>query len=73
MAKGEESKVEGMLTGIYEHILKNPNKLPAEYNVIVETEGLERAILDHIAGMTDHYAIEVYKQFFIPKSWALDV
>ena len=73
IAKGEESKVAGILTGIYEHIIKNPNKLPAEYNVIVESEGLERAVLDHIAGMTDHYAIEVYKQFFIPKSWALDV
>ena len=73
IAKGEESKVEGLLTGIYEHIIKNPNKLPSEYNVIVESEGLERAVLDHIAGMTDHYAIEVYKQFFIPKSWALDV
>lgn len=73
VAKGEESKVAGVLTGIYEHIKKNPNKLPAEYKTIVETEGLDRAILDHIAGMTDHYAIEVYKQYFIPKSWAMDV
>ncbi len=73
IAKGEESKVSGILTGIYEHIKKNPHKLPEEFKVIVETEGLDRAILDHIAGMTDHYAIEVYKQFFIPKSWAMDV
>lgn len=73
VAKGEESKVSGILTGIFEHIRSNPNKLPAEYNVIVEQEGLERAILDHIAGMTDHYAVEVYNQYFIPKSWAMDV
>lgn len=73
VAKGEESKVAGILTGIFEHIKQNPNKLPAEYNIIVEQEGLERAILDHIAGMTDHYAVEVYNQYFIPKSWAMDV
>lgn len=73
IAKGEESKVSGILTGIYEHIKSNPEKLPEEFNVIVETEGLDRAILDHIAGMTDQYATNVYKQFFIPKFWALDI
>lgn len=73
VAKGEESKVDGILIGIYEYIKKNPDKLPDEYKTIVDSEGLDRAILDHIAGMTDHYAIEVYKQFFIPKSWAMDV
>lgn len=73
IAKSEESKVEGILVGIFEHIKKNPEKLPTEYNVIVESEGLDRAILDHIAGMSDHYAVEVYNQYFIPKCWALDV
>lgn len=73
VAKGEESKVDGILIGIYDYIKKNPDKLPDEYKTIVDSEGLDRAILDHIAGMTDHYAIEVYKQFFIPKSWAMDV
>lgn len=72
VAKGEENKVSGVLTGIYEHIKKHPNVLPSEYNVIVESEGLDRAILDHIAGMTDHYAIEVYKNFFVPKFWVMD-
>lgn len=73
IAKSEESKVSGILTGIFEHIKKNPEKLPTEYNVIVESEGLDRAILDHIAGMSDHYAVEVYNQYFIPKCWALDI
>lgn len=72
-AKSEESKVDGILMGIYEHIKANPNCLPKEYNVIVERDGFERAILDHIAGMSDHYAVEVYSKYFIPKSWELDV
>ena len=72
-AKSEESKVDDILIGIYEHIKKNPQHLPEEYKVVAQRDGFERAILDHIAGMTDHYAVEVYKQFFIPKSWALDI
>ena len=54
-------------------LMGGQGELPDEYKTIVDSEGLDRAILDHIAGMTDHYAIEVYKQFFIPKSWAMDV
>ncbi len=73
IAKGEESKVDGILIGLFEYFKKNPNRLPLEYGRLVEREGLDRAIIDHIAGMTDHYAVEMYKQFFIPKSWALDV
>ena len=73
LAKGEESKVFGILNGIYEYILKNPSRLPEEYNPIVEREGLSRAIIDHIAGMTDHYALQIYKQYFIPKSWELEM
>ena len=72
-AKREERKVDGILMGIFEHIKANPNCLPKEYNVIVERDGLERAIIDHIAGMSDHYAVEVYSKYFIPKSWELDV
>lgn len=73
VAKSEESKVDGVLTGIYEFIKLNPSRLPAEYAPIIEKDGFDRAIIDYIASMTDHYAVEVYKQFFIPKSWAMDV
>ncbi len=29
----------------------------------------ERMICDHIAGMTDRYALELYKRLFLPKPW----
>lgn len=72
LAKGEESKVYGIVNGIYSYILNKPEELPPEYGIIVEREGMERAIVDYIAGMTDHYAIEVYKHFYVPKFWASD-
>lgn len=72
VAKGEESKVSGVLSGIYRYITEHPKELPVEYGVIAEREGFSRAVVDYIAGMTDHYATEAYKRFFIPKAWATE-
>ena len=68
-AKGEERKVDGVLTGIYEHTLRNPEKLQGEYAIVLEREGASRAALDYVSGMTDHYAITAYSDIFIPKRW----
>ncbi len=68
-AKSEEQKVAGIIEGLYNHFVKNPPLLPQECLPIIETEGIERAVVDYIAGMTDTYAIKVYEEVFIPKSW----
>lgn len=69
VAKAEEAKVEGIVEGLFAYYLKNPQKLTGEYKKVLEKEGTERAVADYIAGMTDHYAISVYSDIFIPKSW----
>ena len=33
----------------------------------IETEGLDAAARDFIAGMTDRYAVRLFEQLFIPK------
>ena len=70
-AKSEEQKIDGMIEGLYTHFLKNPEKLPKEYFPLIENEGLERAVVDYIAGMTDTYAITVYENAYIPKAWQI--
>ncbi len=70
-AKSEEQKVAGIIEGLYHHFSKNPNLLPQECLPVIEAEGIERAVVDYIAGMTDTYAIKVYEKVFIPKSWHL--
>ena len=72
-AKSEESKVAGVIEGIYNYILHHPDKLPCEYTVIVKRDGFERAIADYIASMTDHYAVSIYQSYFIPKFWELHI
>lgn len=70
-AKSEETKVLGIIEGLFEYFVKNPQKMSAEYISICEQEGVERAVADYIAGMTDHYAITVYSNIYIPKSWTI--
>lgn len=70
-AKSEESKVEGMLEGIYEYYIKHPWELPDDLNDIAAKDGLERAVCDYISGMTDGYVIEKYGKIFIPSAWSV--
>ena len=70
-AKGEEGKVRGILGGIFDYYLHDRDRLPREFQRIAETDGLERAVCDYIAGMTDGYAMEVYSRLFIPAAWSV--
>ncbi len=70
-AKSEETKVLGIVEGLYKYFLDNPEKMGEEYISILKKEGKERAVVDYIAGMTDHYAITVYSNIYIPKSWGI--
>ncbi len=70
-AKSEETKVFGIVEGLYNYFLKNLDKLSNEYKLVLQNESKERAVADYIAGMTDHYAITVFENCFIPKSWSI--
>ena len=70
-AKGEEAKVENILRGIWEHYCRYPDKLPGDYRLIAQRDGLERAVTDYVSGMTDDYAMYVYNQIFIPAAWSV--
>ena len=71
VAKSEETKVLGIVEGLFKYYLKQPEKMPKEYLNIAETDGIIRAVTDYIAGMTDHYAITVYSDIYIPKAWSI--
>lgn len=71
IAKSEESKVEGILSRLYDHYTAHPEDLPKDFQPIVEREGRGRAACDYISGMTDGYAMEKYGQLFIPFAWSV--
>jgi len=71
MAKGEEGKAQDMLRRLFEYYCREPDRLPAEYQAIRAKEGVERAVCDYIAGMTDKYAVEKFGELFIPLAWSV--
>ena len=71
LAKGEEGKAQDMLRTLFEYYQKNPEELPADFQSIRAGEGVDRAVCDYIAGMTDPYAVEQFKALFIPMGWTV--
>ncbi len=70
-AKGEEAKVSGILSGIWEYYVKNPQLLPDDFKRIAEEEGINRAVCDYVSGMTDDYAVFQFGNIFIPRAWQI--
>ena len=70
-AKSEEEKVLGIVDGLFRKFCEKPELMSKEYLDICEKEGIERAVTDYIAGMTDHYAVMCYSDFYVPKFWKL--
>ena len=68
-AKGEEKKAKIMLEGLFDYYMRKPEKMPEFYLKIAENEGQARAVCDFISGMTDRYAIDLFKKIYIPMSW----
>jgi dGTPase len=70
LATVEFKKATGILSGLWEKVRERP----AEFldRRVVETEGLDAAARDFVAGMTDRYAVRLFEQLYIPKPWAID-
>lgn len=69
-AKSEEDKAKYIIEQLYLYYINNFNKLPKEHiKLYDEGELKEDIICDYIAGMTDRYAVNLFKELFVPKSW----
>ena len=71
MAKGEEGKAQDMLRSLFDYYRNHPDELPSDFQAIRVEEGADRAVCDYIAGMTDPFAVERFKELFIPKGWTV--
>lgn len=68
--KDEElDKVRNMIFSLYDYYVRNPEELPEETRSMIEEFGINEVVKDHIAGMTDRYALNIYRDLFIPKGW----
>ncbi|MDR2131760.1 MAG: deoxyguanosinetriphosphate triphosphohydrolase [Clostridiales Family XIII bacterium] len=60
-------KLEGvrdLIFSLYDHFMEHPGELPAEFARLVDDYGLEEMVKDHIASMTERYAVNCYNRIF---------
>lgn len=69
ICKSEEVKAISMIERLFEYYYKNPKSMPEFFQKIADEEGIERAVCDYIAGMSDTYSVKTFNQLFIPMSW----
>ena len=68
-AAAEQEKAVGLIRALFAYYLEHPDEVPEEYR---RAPGdLATRIADHIAGMTDRYALRIYEQLFLPRGWLL--
>ena len=68
-AKREERKARMLLEQLYRYFCDNPDKMPEFYYKNTANESVGRCVCDYISGMTDRYAVALYKDLFVPKEW----
>jgi dGTPase len=70
IATAEFKKASDILSGLWHKVRDRPTEFLDSRTV--ETEGLDAATRDFIAGMTDRYAVRLFEQLYIPKPWSIE-
>jgi dGTPase len=55
-------QVEKWLTRLFRHLCDNPKLMPGYFQRFIEKQGLQRAVCDYIAGMTDRFCLKILKE-----------
>ncbi|MBQ4465884.1 MAG: deoxyguanosinetriphosphate triphosphohydrolase [Oscillospiraceae bacterium] len=69
LAKHEEAKAKILIEELYRYFRSDPRQMPTLYQEIARKFDTDRAVCDYISGMSDGYAVDLYSELFIPKSW----
>jgi dGTPase len=67
-AKREEKKAIRVVKEIFNYYLQHPEEIPF-FHEEENKQNIEQQVIDYVAGMTDRYAINRWKQLFMPFPW----
>ncbi len=59
-------KAQRFISDLFGEFGREPTQLPTQTRARIEVVGLERAVTDYIAGMTDRYALQEWERLFAP-------
>jgi dGTPase len=68
-AAEEQRKAVELVRALFRYYLEHPEALPVEARIAPGE--LPDHVADHIAGMTDRYALRTYERLFLPQGWLL--
>ena len=66
----ERERAERVIFALWRYYEKRPEVLPDDVQAIAQRDGLAIALRDHIAGMTDLYALRCFDEIHHPHFWA---
>lgn len=69
--KREAERARHVVSELFAYFCAHPSAMPTEYQEDRREEGIERRVVDYIAGMTDSFAIQLFEELFVPKMWPL--
>ncbi len=70
IVKSEEKKAEELIETLYKYYFEHVDDIPEDMKYLLKLgEDKGRVVCDFISSMTDRYAIALYEELFIPKSW----
>ena len=61
-----QESAERMLCALYNYFMERPDELPALYLATARLD-VPRAVCDYLSSMTDRYAVNLFKQLFVPR------
>jgi dGTPase len=67
-ARTELRKTEKIIRDLFDAALRSPAEYVKDYPA---GDPLEMRVGDFIAGMTDHYALDLYQKLFLPLAWTV--
>jgi dGTPase len=68
-ATSEFEKASGILGGLWDKVRQRPEHFLDQ--ATIDAEGLDAATRDFLAGMTDRYAVSLFEDLFVPRSWSV--
>lgn len=68
-AKKEEQKVKEIVAFVYRYFCSHPEQLEQYYTYSIKDQPVEETVKDFVAGMTDRFLINLYRELTLPKPW----
>lgn len=67
----EEQKCDFVVEQLFRYFSEHPNEMSLEFIESAFKEGVERAVTDYIASMTDRYALRLFGKLFVPSGFGV--